>query len=281
DLIQPLPLLLQRHAQARGGKIAYADAKRSVSYADLFRRTGHLAGHLADLGIGRGERVALLLPNSVDWIEACFATTRAGAVSVPIGYDASEPEILYRLNDAACRAIVTTDEKHERVRRMRSDAPQLATILLTDAGSGRGEALRCAELVERAPQSRARDPHGIDEPAYIVYTSGTTGRAKGVLLTLRGMLWVTAACWAPICGLCEQDSVLSPLPLFPSYALYLTVLSVLATGASAYVMERFSTAEALRLLDSGAHTLMPGVPTMYHYLLEFTRAQQEADARSR
>src|SRR5262249_42589731 len=64
-------------------------------------------------------------------------------------------------------------------------------------------------------------------------------------------------------------------------ALNLTVLSVLATGASAYVIERFSTAEALRLLDSGAHTLMPGVPTMYHYLLEFTRAQQEADARSR
>ena len=62
------------------------------------------------------------------------------------------------------------------------------------------------------------------EPAFILYTSGTTGRAKGVLLTVHGMLWIVAACWAPITGLSERDTVLSPLPLFHSYALNLSVL---------------------------------------------------------
>ena len=62
------------------------------------------------------------------------------------------------------------------------------------------------------------------EPAFILYTSGTTGRAKGVLLTVHGMLWIVAACWAPIAGLSERDTVLSPLPLFHSYALNLSVL---------------------------------------------------------
>jgi acyl-CoA synthetase (AMP-forming)/AMP-acid ligase II len=111
------------------------------------------------------------------------------------------------------------------------------------------------------------------DTAFILYTSGTTGRAKGVALTVHGMLWVTAACWAPITGLSERDMVLSPLPLFHSYALNLSVLSTLATGASAYIMERFSTSEAVRLLKTGEFTYFPGVPTMFHYLLQATRGE--------
>ena len=99
------------------------------------------------------------------------------------------------------------------------------------------------------------------------------------MLTVRGMLWVTAACWAPICGLSDRDSVLSPLPLFHSYALNLSVLSILATGASEYILEKFSTAEALGLLKTGAYTLMPGVPTMYHYLLQRAREEEAVQAR--
>jgi long-chain acyl-CoA synthetase len=281
DLIAPIAVLMQRHADARGAKSAYRDAKRSVTYADLFRRTGNLAGHLADLNIAIGESIAILLPNSVDWIEACFATTRVGAVSVPISYESSEPEILYRLNDAACRAIVTTDEKYELVARLRAQAPSLATIVLTDRGPKRGDGLRFLDLAKSTPNSRPRDPTSIDEAAYIVYTSGTTGRAKGVVLTVRSMLWVTAACWAPICGLSDKDSVLSPLPLFHSYALNLSVLSILATGASEYIMEKFSTAEALALLKTGAYTLMPGVPTMYHYLLQRAREEEAGKPRPR
>src|SRR6516225_4598780 len=132
DLIAPIAVLMQRHAHARGSKSAYQDAKRSVTYADLLSRTGKLAGHLADLTIAVGESVAVLLPNSVDWVEACFATTRAGAICVPISYESSEPEILYRLNDAACRAIVTTDEKYEHIAALRVAAPSLTTIILTD-----------------------------------------------------------------------------------------------------------------------------------------------------
>ena len=92
-------------------------------------------------------------------------------------------------------------------------------------------------------------------------------------LTVHGMLWIVAACWAPITGLSERDTVLSPLPLFHSYALNLSVLGILATGASAYIMERFSTSEAVRLLKTGEFTYFPGVPTMFHYLLQATRGE--------
>ena len=115
DLIASVPELLKRQAQRRGQQIAYSDAATAITYGDLAGTTAALAGHLQERGIAPGDTVAILLPNSVDWIQTCFASLRAGAVSVPISYDATEPEIAYRLTDADCRTIVTTDERADLV----------------------------------------------------------------------------------------------------------------------------------------------------------------------
>ena len=99
------------------------------------------------------------------------------------------------------------------------------------AGAAAGQAgLSLDELAQGKPKAPL-DPADIDRSSFIIYTSGTTGRAKGVLLSIRGMLWIAAACWAPICDLSDKDVVLSPLPLFHSYALNLSVLRVLAVGS--------------------------------------------------
>jgi long-chain acyl-CoA synthetase len=271
DLIAPIPELLRRQAAARGSKCAFRDAQTAVTYAELCDRSGKLAGHLGDNGIATGDAVAIMLPNSVSWVESCFAITRAGGVGVPISYDATEAEISYRLTDADCKAVITTGDRGDLFARMKNAAPNLKTIVVTDRGRCKAKALHYAELIGTQPKSPPRDPELMHEAAYILYTSGTTGRAKGVRLTVHGMLWVTAACWTPITGLSDRDTVLSPLPLFHSYALNLSVMSILATGASAYLMEKFSTSEAVRLLRSGEFTYFPGVPTMFHYLLQATR----------
>lgn len=273
DLIASVPELLRRHAAARGGKLAYRDAQGSVTYAELEARTGRLAGHLADLGLAPGDKVAMLLPNSVAWVETSFAVTRAGCIGVPINYESTEPEIAYRLADADCKAIVTTAERADLIARLSRDAPNLSITIITDRGSGTVQGLRYSDLMATPAKSTPRDPTDIHSPAYIIYTSGTTGRAKGVLLTVHGMLWVVAACWAPIASLSERDYVLSPLPLFHSYALNLSVLGILATGASEYIMEKYSTNEAVTLLKSGQFTFFPGVPTMFHYFLQATRSE--------
>jgi long-chain acyl-CoA synthetase len=277
DLIAPIPELLRRQAAAHGDKVAYRDARRSVTYAALDERTAKLAGHLADNGIAVGDTVAIFLPNSVEWVESCFAIARAGAIGVPISYDSTETEIAYRLLDANCKAVITAAERSDLLPRLKSAAPNLATLIATDRGSGSTPALRYADLVTAAAKSAPRDPPSLHDTAFILYTSGTTGRAKGVQLTVHGMLWVNAASWAPIAGLSERDMVLSPLPLFHSYALNLSVLSILATGAAEYIMEKFSTSEALCLLKTGEFTLFPGVPTMFHYLLQATRGETKPD----
>ena len=274
ELIAPIAELLRRHAEARGGKVAYRDAQSAVTYAELNERTAKLAGHLADCGIAAGDTVAIMLPNSVPWVESCLAIARAGAIGVPISYDATEPEIAYRLADPGCKAVFTTAERGDLFARLKAQAPNLQTLIVTDRGACGTDALRYAKLAAAPPHSTPRDPASLHDTAFILYTSGTTGRAKGVQLTVHGMLWVTAACWTPITGLSERDNMLSPLPLFHSYALNLAVLSVLATGASVHIMERFSTSEAVRLLKTGGFTYFPGVPTMFHYLLQATRGEK-------
>lgn len=277
DLIAPIPELLHRHAAARGDKCAYRDGHTSVTYAALLERTGKLAGHLADHGIAAGDTVGIFMPNSVPWVESCFAIARAGAISVPISYDSTETEIAYRLADANCRAVFTTAERGDLIARLQASAPNLKTLIVTDQGTCTAPALQYAELTTRTSISVPRDAASLHQTAFILYTSGTTGRAKGVALTAHGMLWVNAACWAPIAGLGERDVVLSPLPLFHSYALNLSVLSILATGATCHIMEKFSTSEAVRLLKTGEFTFFPGVPTMFHYLLQAVRGEENPE----
>ena len=269
-LIAPVSELLERHQRERPDKVAYWDATRSVNYAELASRTASMAVALSKKGVREGDRIAIYLPNSVDWIEACLAGLRAGAVIVPISYDAAEAEIAYRLSDAACGLVVTTPARGELINKLTAESR--GRVSLVFAGSDAREAGLSLDELAQGNTEGALDPADIDRSSFIIYTSGTTGRAKGVLLSIRGMLWIAAACWTPICGLSDNDVVLSPLPLFHSYALNLSVLSVLATGASEHIMERFSPQLVLELLQSGKYTVFPGVPTMFHYLLQ--RAQE-------
>ncbi|MCU1376887.1 MAG: long-chain fatty acid--CoA ligase [Actinomycetia bacterium] len=272
-LIAPVSELLERHRKERPDKVAYWDAARSVTYAQLASRTASIAAGLSGQGVRDGDRIAIFLPNGVDWIEACLGGLRAGAVLVPISYDAADAEIAYRLSDADCRTVITTAARKDLINKLTAGAP----VALVFAGAGAGEAGLSLDQLAQGDPGAAPDPADIDRSSFIIYTSGTTGRAKGVLLSIRGMLWIAAACWAPICDLSDKDVILSPLPLFHSYALNLSVLSVLAAGASEHILERFSPQQVLELLRSGKYTVFPGVPTMFHYLLQ--RAQETGVTR--
>src|SRR5271170_4783832 len=151
DLIAPIPELLRRHATARGAKCAFRDAQSSVTYADLYAHTGNLAGHLADIGIAPDDTVAIMLPNSVVWVESSFAITRAGAIGVPISYDATEAEISYRLTDADCKAVITTAERGDLFARLQAAAPNLKTLIVTDRGACSAEVLSYNKLIGTPP----------------------------------------------------------------------------------------------------------------------------------
>jgi acyl-CoA synthetase (AMP-forming)/AMP-acid ligase II len=257
ELIRPVPELLELRAAEQGGEPAFEDDARAVTWSELRERTGALAGNLRSLGLERGERAFICMTNSVETVESYLAIARAAGVGVCVNPEASDDELAYLLDDSGARVVLTDAEHRERIGELAGDRP----LVVPEEG------------FDADPGAAPRDDLELDEPAWMLYTSGTTGRPKGVLLSQRSCLWVVAACWAPITGIGRDDYLLSPLPLFHSYALSLSVLAVVATGARERVMERFSTDEALRLLREEPVTVFPGVPTMFHYLLE--RAQSE------
>ena len=275
DLIAPIAKLLDRHAKERPEQVAYWDSSRAITYAQLASNTAAIAANFTKAGVREGDRIAIYLPNGVDWIEACLAGLRAGAVIVPISFEAVEGEISYRLTDASCGTVITTSAKKDLIAKITRDTG-ISLEMIYAGGEAPQGGLSMTDLATGAGAAPL-DPDDIDRSSFIIYTSGTTGRAKGVLLSLRSMLWIAAACWSPIGELSAKDVVLSPLPLFHSYGLNLSVLSVLAIGASEHIMEKFSPQQALELLQSGKYTVFPGVPTMFHYLLH--KAQESGVER--
>lgn len=267
ELICPIPQLLAEHASRFGDKVAFYDDRSSVSYAELAERTRRLAGHLVGQGLGRGDRVLLYLENSVETAESYLAVTRAGAVGVCANPQAAPPEVGYMLADSEARVVITDDLHLDQARSLAAGQARDITIVLVTEGEAPAGVLSYAELAGTEPASPPPDDLGLDEAAWMLYTSGTTGRPKGVLLTQRSCLWVVAACWAPIAGISAEDRVLCPLPLFHSYALDLCVLGVFAVGATERILPSFSTPRVLELLREEPFTVLPGVPTMFQYLL--------------
>ncbi|MFG3396494.1 beta-ketoacyl synthase N-terminal-like domain-containing protein [Streptomyces parvus] len=273
--IRPLSEVLRDHALDRPGKVAFADEEREVTYARLAERTGRLAGHLAGFGVERGDRVAILLGNSVTTVESYLAVTRAAAVGVPVNPQSSDNELTHQLDDSGARYVITDGAHLEQVERMRATRKGILVVLAHGTPSG-SDVLSFEELAESEPPLGPRDDLGLDEPAWILYTSGTTGAAKGVVSHQRACLWSVHSSYQGVLGLGPDDRVLWPLPLFHSLAHILCVLGVTVTGATARILPGFGARDVLEALHAESFTMLLGVPSMYFQLVEAVEAAEEA-----
>ncbi|MQY06283.1 type I polyketide synthase [Actinomadura macrotermitis] len=276
ELIRPLHELLAANARRHGDKTAFSDARRAVTHAGLDRRTARLAGHLAAHPDGPrlrpGDRAALLLGNRVEMAEGYLAVTRAGGIGVPLDPRGTDAELAYLLADSGARVVLTTAALAGRVAAL--DLPGGPPRLVV-AGEGPVPpgALPYEELAGTEPAGPARDDLPLDAPAWMLYTSGTTGRPKGVLSSQRSCLWSVAACYVPVPGLTADDRVLWPLPLFHSLSHIACVLAVTAAGASAHLLDGFAPDDVLEALAERSTTFLAGVPAMYHQLVRAARTQ--------
>ncbi|MGC5615404.1 class I adenylate-forming enzyme family protein [Georgenia sp. Z1491] len=274
DAVRTVPELLAEHAHAGQDKVAFVDDVTAVTYGDLDTRTSRLAGHLLAAGLKPQERVLMYLDNSVEVAEGYLAAPRSGLVTVCANPAAPAAELAHILTDSAARAVLTDQEHLDTVLEL-VPGTDVDLVIVTgaapvDAGAVDGSVRirRYDDLMAVEPDVQSPDSTGLDEWCWMLYTSGTTGRPKGVKLTQRSCLWVVAACWSTIADLGPDDLVLSPLPLFHSYALVLCVLAIVATGASERILRSFSPSKVLDLLANEPVTFFPGVPTMFRYLID-------------
>ncbi|MFD4240888.1 type I polyketide synthase [Streptomyces sp. NPDC058525] len=270
DLIKPLPVAVVENATRFPGKVAFEDARRAVTYGDLEARTRRLAGHLAVLGVQRGDRVAICLGNTVSTVESYLAIVRAAGIGVPLNPASALAELEYLLADSGATVVITDAVQARRLRSSAAVAPGITLLVTGEVPEGPG-VHSYDELAVSEPAEAARDDLGLDDVAWMFYTSGTTGRPKGVLSTQRNCLWSVASCYVPIPGLTDQDRVLWPLPLFHSLSHIACVLSVTVVGATARIMDGSSAEDVIRALAEDGSTFLAGVPTTYHHLVTAAR----------
>ncbi|AOR34251.1 hypothetical protein BFF78_27205 [Streptomyces fodineus] len=275
DLIKALAVSLREHADGDAGKVAFEDDRRAVTYGELELRTRRIAGHLAGLGAARGDRVAIHLRNSVATVESYLAVARAACVGVPVNPAATRAELDHLLADSGASVIITDPAGIPDL----AGLPALAagaTVLVTGPApqsTGTVKYHAFEELAGTEPELPARDDLGLHEVAWIFYTSGTTGKPKGVLSTQYNCLYSVAMCYVPIPGLCAADRVVWPLPLFHSLSHIACVLAVTTVGATARILDGGSADDVLAALHETRATFVAGVPTVYQNLIRVARRE--------
>jgi malonyl-CoA/methylmalonyl-CoA synthetase len=238
----------------------------TLSYADLIDLSGRLANVLTELGVKPGDRVAAQVEKSAEALMVYLASLRAGAVYLPLNTAYTLGEIRYFLGDAEPTVFVCRPELAEPMRALAAEVgvPQVET-LGSDGDGSLMEKARAASP-EFADVSRGRD-----DLAAILYTSGTTGRSKGAMLS-HGNLASNATALRDTWRFTAEDRLLHALPIFHTHGLFVATNVTLMAGGSLIFLPRFDADEMIRLLPKT--TAMMGVPTFYTRLLarpDFTR----------
>ena len=246
-------------------------SRNHYTYRDLENVTDRLAGALQQLGIQTGERVALLHPNHSDFILGYFAIIKAGAVAVPINPVYTAREVYYILADCGACCLLTTSDFEPLLQEIKGQAAHLKEIIIKNEDQSLMQALATRVKEVKPVAMRDRAP---DDAAFIFYTSGTTGRPKGVVLSHRNLIF-GGANTAQNYGLQETDVTLACLPLVHIFANASPVFGSLNSGGSVIVTPRFQTETVFEAIEQYQVTWFPGVPTMFGYLLN------EFDAKSR
>jgi long-chain acyl-CoA synthetase len=264
DPAEPLSLreLLEQRAHATPDKIflfSEADARR-YTYAEFDAAVNRAAQLLSTRAeVSKGDKVGLLMPNSVEYIVAYFACFKLGAVAGPINSLLKPQELSYVLADSEAKALLVHSELRPRVDVIRDELHSLRHVIEFD-----DEAQATAEFAAVGPLPGTSIER--DDEAIIIYTSGTTGRPKGCLLT-HGNLIANARQIKNWLGFTERDRLLTVMPLFHMNAVSVTTMTPLYAGASTVVSPRFSASRFWKIISDYEVTSFGSVATMLARLL--------------
>ena len=230
-----LALVLSDAAAAHRTQPALLFDGASITYAELDERAAMVAGALLTAGVEPGDRVAIMQPNSPGFVATLFGTLRTGAIAVPLNVLLAPPEVEQRLQAAGARILLTEEPTAEPARAICSREP--------------------------------------DEPAVLLFTSGTSGSPKGAILTHAGIR-VAAENAAVALGLGPDDVVLGAAPFSHVLGLSTGLVSTFLAGAAVAIVPRFEPEQTLSLMAATATTVLLGVPTMCIRLCEAARTAE-------
>ncbi|MFE9914396.1 long-chain fatty acid--CoA ligase [Micromonospora sp. NPDC005553] len=236
-----------------------------MTYGQFADAADRIAAVLRERGVGRGECVAYLGENSPELLLVMFGAAQVGAVFVPINTRLAAPEIVAVLADCGARVLIHDPDFAALVA---SAAPTVRTPYVIVNGEGTADRHGLARLARAAVSpftGRVDTAH--EDPAAIVYTSGTTGRAKGAVLTHGNLTWVALNCVVDY-DVVSTDVALMISPLFHVASLGMGALPVILKGATMVIEKGFEPGRALAQIERHGVTMLSGVPTTYQLMAD-------------
>jgi malonyl-CoA/methylmalonyl-CoA synthetase len=244
-----------------------------LSYGDMLDRTAQLANALVLAGVEPGDRVAVQVEKSVENFLVYLATLRAGAVYLPLNTAYTLAELDYFIGDAEPKLVVCDPAKRDGLAKI-AKTRGVGSVETLDA-KGQGSLV---EAAGKAPKDFADVPREDDDLAAILYTSGTTGRSKGAMLTHRN-LSSNAETLRDYWRFSGDDILLHALPIYHTHGLFVAGNTIMFSGGAMIYLPKFDADEVMRHLPKA--TSMMGVPTFYTRLLKHPGLTQQACAHMR
>ena len=287
--------MVRAQAKARPKGIAFDFMGSSTSYAALLGQIEACARAFLALGLVPGDRITIAMPNCPQAIAAFYAVNRIGALANMIHPLSAEKEIEFYLNESESKAILTLDQFYPKIQAIRAATGVRHVILcsIADAlslpmklGYGLTQGRKIPKVPKNAPVILWRDflkageAHPLDvalpdseDPCAILYSGGTTGTTKGILLTNRNFNALARQIVATNPMFRPGDKMLAVMPMFHGFGLGVTIHSMLASGGCCILVPRFTPASYAKMMVKYRCNLIAGVPTLYEALLRLPKME--------
>ncbi|MDN3936963.1 long-chain fatty acid--CoA ligase [Arthrobacter sp. YD4] len=261
--------ILAESARRSPDRTALIVGEDRTSYGDLWRQTREYAGALRARGIGRGDAVAVLIPNVPDFARVYYAVLALGAIVVPVHALLKAREIEYVLQDSGARLMICADAL---LGEGAAGAAASGVDVLTVMSPEGGDLPRLEAEAAAAEPIRSYEPCRPSDTATILYTSGTTGKPKGALGTHFALVEQTSVILTSVMDFKPGDVLFGGLPLFHTFGQTVVLNAGLRAGATVVLLPRFTGQGALELVAKHKVNVFVGVPTMYVALLEAAKS---------
>tara|TARA_R110002072_G_scaffold293422_1_gene462776 strand:+ start:1397 stop:2965 length:1569 start_codon:yes stop_codon:yes gene_type:complete len=277
DRVLNLAEIVESFARVRPDRIGARDLKRSLTYAQWNSRANRLAQGLTSLGLAKGDRVAVLAWNCLEWVEIYVAAAKCGVMIVPINFRLTGEEARYVLEDCGAAAVLAQDELHEVIETLRPDLDLSADRFVHFGNTTPDGWTGYEALIEVAPDVKPDVAMTPEDPWTLMYTSGTTGRPKGVIRNHRGMAMIALVTEVEL-SIRSTDNALLVMPMCHANSLNF-FCSFAYAGAEITVHSRrsFDAAEVLSVMGAFRCSFTSLVPTQYIMMLSLPAHQRDIE----
>jgi len=265
----------KRAATSPMGPFLKEEGARSFTNREFNERVNRMAHALISWGVGKGERVAVLMTNASEFLEIFFACAKTGAIMAPVNFRLAVPELAYIFRDCAPRVLVYSADFAAKVAEVKAIWPEMPRCFRHGGAAGDDPFLADAVTPFPVTEPLLREEATLADPLFIMYTSGTTGDPKGAVLTHENVLFGSINTVVG-CGINRSYKSLVVAPLFHIGALGASALPILYAGGSLILKEFYNAGEVIGLICREKINYMFAVPVMFQ-LLTRTGEWEEAD----